>query len=40
MGKYGFSTKLSISHISCCQGVAKSLNRDCIARMEPSKAGF
>lgn len=25
---------------SCCQGVAKSLHKDCVARMEPSKAGF
>lgn len=25
---------------SCCQGVAKSLHKECLAKMEPSKAGF
>lgn len=31
---------LSTFHLSFCQGVAKSLHKECLAKMEPSKEGF
>lgn len=31
---------ISLADIIMLQGVAKSLHKDCVARMEPSKVGF